>query len=186
MTIVLASSSQRRKRLLGKIVRKFEAKAPGIGETVLQGESFPSASIRLAQLKAESVAKKEKKAVVIGADTIAYRGRKICRKTDSEAVARKILLELSGRTHFVVTGVAVVFPDGRVVKYSVKAAVKMKRLDRKLLEWYLGTGEWKGRAGCYDISGKGRRLVQSVKGERETVVGLPLARLRRVLVQSVK
>ena len=181
MGVVLASSSPRRKRLLGKIARKFETKAPKIRETLLQGESFPSASIRLALEKAAAIARKEKNAVVIGADTIAYLGRKIYRKTDSKAAARRILLELSGRTHYVITGVCVLFPDGKCAKYAVKAAVRMRRLDGKLLDWYLGTGEWRARAGCYDISGKGARLVQSVRGEKETVAGLPLKRLRKVL-----
>ena len=181
MRIILASSSPRRKRLLGKIVPKFLASSANISERILQGESFPSAAIRLAEKKAKAIAKKEKGAIVIGADTIAYRGREIFRKTNDGKLARKILASLSGKTHFVVTGVAVFFPNGRRVKYSVKAAVKMKKLSERQLASYLKCGEWKGRAGCYDVSGKGKALVESVRGEKETVVGLPLKRLRAAL-----
>ncbi len=181
MRIVLASSSPRRKQLLKRIVRKFGIRPAKASERIFSDERFPSAAARLALWKAEAVAKKEKNAIVMGADTIAYRGREIFRKTDKEKIARRILASLSGKTHFVVTGVAVLFPNSRRVKYAVKAAVKMRRLTGKQLASYLKSGEWKGRAGCYDISGRGKELVASVEGEKETVVGLPLKRLRKLL-----
>ena len=181
METVLASGSPRRKRLLRRIVRKFSVAQANASEKMRAGESFSSACVRLALLKAKKIAAKRKRALVIGADTIAYRGKRIYRKTGNRKLAQKILLELSGKAHFVVTGVAVVFPDGRVVKYSVKAAVKMKNYGKEGLESYLKSGEWKGRAGCYDFSGRGRKLVAGVRGEKETVVGLPLKRLRRIL-----
>lgn len=184
MGIALASGSPRRKRLLGKIVRKFSVAQTNASEKIRAGESFPSAAVRLALLKAKKAAAKRKNAIVIGADTIAFRGKKIYRKTENAGAARRILLELSGKTHFVVTGVAVLFPNGKRTKYSVKAAVKMKDYGKKGLESYLKSGEWKGRAGCYDFSGRGRKLVASVKGEKETVVGLPLKRLRKLLARA--
>lgn len=183
MEIVLASGSPRRRRLLTGIVRKFSVRPAEVAERMLRAETFPAAAVRLAERKARAVAKRAKGAIAIGADTIAYSGKRMFRKTESEAAARKILRELSGKKHFVVTGVAVVFPDGKCVKYSVKASVRMKRLDGKLLEWYLRSGEWRGRAGCYDVSGKGRKLVESVRGEKETVVGLPIKRLRKLLLR---
>lgn len=181
MEIVLASNSPRRARLLKRIAGKFEVIPADCNERLLAAEIFPDAAMRLAEKKARAVARRHPCAVVIGADTIAYVGKKVCRKTDDAGVARRILLGLSGKTHFVVTGVCVVYPDGKIVKYPVKPAVRMKKLEGELLEWYLGTGEWKGRAGSYDVSGKGRRLVASVKGEKETVVGLPLKKLKRLL-----
>ena len=181
MKIVLASASPRRRRLLAKVVKKFSVRAASINERIRTGESFSSACVRLAEAKAAKVAATEKGAVVIGADTIAYRGKKVYRKTENWQAAGKILRELSEKMHFVITGVAVLFPDGRLVKYSVKASVKMKKLNAKMIEGYLKTGEWRGRAGSYDVSGKGKWLVASVRGEKETVVGLPLKRLRAVL-----
>ena len=179
MGIVLASASPRRERLLKKIVRKFSVKVAKIDEAIHSGEPFAKVCVRLAGMKARDVA--DGKSIVIGADTIAYLGRRNFRKTDDEGKARRILLELRGKTHYVITGVAVLYSSGKCVKYSVRAAVKMKKFSDAQLSSYLKSNEWKGRAGSYDISGKGRALVQSVKGEEETVVGLPLKRLRAIL-----
>jgi len=181
MEIVLASASGRRKRLLRSIVRKFSVAPADVNERIGKRESFPAAAMRLAVKKAQAVAKREEGAIVIGADTIAYLGKRNFRKTDDERVAKKALAFLSGKTHYVATGVAVIFPDGRIVKYAVKASVRMKALADSQLPPYIKSGEWKGRAGCYDISGKGARLVECIKGEKETVVGLPLKRLAKLL-----
>ena len=181
MKIVLASASPRRKRLLRRVVRRFRVIPAHVSERLLPKEGFCNAAKRLAEKKARKVAKKVKGAVVIGADTVAYRGNKNYRKTTNRKTARKILLELQGKTHFVVTGVAVFFPDGKCEKWAVKASVKMKKFSKKQMESYLRSGEWKARAGCYDYSGKGKKLVLKVKGEKKTVVGLPIKRLGRIL-----
>jgi len=181
MEIVLASASPRRKRLLKRIVRKFSVKVAKVDERIHAGESFSSAAARLAVAKARKIAVKEKNAFAIGADTIAYLGKKNFRKAVSESEAKNALRFLSGKTHTVVTGVAVVFPNGKCIKYCEKASVRMKKLRELEIENYLKTGEWKGRAGCYDVSGKGKWLMASMKGEKKTVIGLPLKRLKRVL-----
>jgi len=179
--LILASASPRRARLLSGLVRNFSVAPARIGERMGRGEPFARACVRLARAKALAVARGHPGAIVIGADTIAYRGGKIYRKTSSVRAARAILQELSGKTHHVITGVAVVRPGGKCVEYSAGAAVEMKRLDGKLLGWYMKTGEWKGRAGSYDVSGKGAKLVARVRGEKETVVGLPLKKLKLIL-----
>jgi septum formation protein len=181
MHIILASGSPRRKRLLGKIVRAFTVCPADVNERLKRGEGFARACVRLADEKARAVARMRPGALAIGADTIAYRGKRIYRKTKSARLARRILMELSGKTHYVVTGVAVLRPGGKCVKYFVKAAVKMKKLTPKMLEGYMKSKEWEGRAGSYDVSGKGRKLVASVQGEKETVIGLPIRKLRKVL-----
>ena len=183
MDIMLASASPRRERLLARLVRNFTAMPAHVSEKILRGESFTHACVRLAEAKARAVARRRPGAAVIGADTIAYRGKKIHRKTESARTARAILTELSGKAHYVVTGVCVIFPSGKRAKYSVRAKVLMKKLTPALLEWYMESCEWKGRAGSYDVSGKGARLVAKINGEKETVVGLPLKRLRLVLRQ---
>jgi len=181
MEIVLASASGRRKKLLGKIVKRFSVKPADVSERIGKRESFPAAAVRLAVKKAQTVAKKEKGAIVIGADTVAYLGKKNFRKTGEERAARGVLSFLSGKTHYVVTGVAVIFPSGKTVKYAVKASVRIKNMTEGQLSSYVKSGEWKGRAGCYDVSGKGAKLVECIKGEKETVVGLPLKRLAKLL-----
>ncbi|MEM2138396.1 MAG: Maf family protein [Candidatus Anstonellaceae archaeon] len=181
MGFVLASASPRRKRLLKKIVRKFSVKIPEVDERIRSKESFLHAAARLAELKAKKIAEQSEKDIVIGADTIAYHGKRYFRKTNDVKAARRVLRFLSGKTHDVVTGVAVVFPDGKCANYCERAKVRMKRLGDEEIAGYLKSGEWKGRAGCYDVSGKGRKLVAELKGERETVVGLPLEKLKKIL-----
>ena len=179
MSVILASASPRRKRLLKRLEKRFAVRVAHVDERIHAGEDFAKAAMRLALLKARAAV--DGKSVVIGADTIAYLGKKNFRKTDDEKKARRILAFLRGKTHFVVTGVAVLFPNGKRAGYFARAAVKMKKFSEKELASYLRSGEWRGRAGCYDISGKGRKLVRSVRGERETVIGLPLKRLKKVL-----
>jgi septum formation protein len=182
MRLVLASASPRRKRLLLKITKKFSVEPANASERIGGQEGFPAAAKRLALKKALEVAKRNPGAVVVGADTVAYLGRRNFRKTEKLARARETLAFLSGKAHYVVTGVAVVFPGRKKpANYCVKAVVRMKKIEGRALCAYLKSGEWKGRAGCYDVSGKGRALVASVRGEKETVVGLPLAKLRRLL-----
>ena len=181
MELILASASPRRARLLRKVARTFRVMPAHVDERLRQGELFARACLRLAEAKARAVARRERGAVVIGADTIAYRGKKIYRKTDNARTARAILLELSGKMHHVVTGVCVVFPSGKCVKYSVRASVKMKKLAPGMLDWYMASGEWRGRAGSYDVSGRGKKLVEKISGEKETVVGLPLKKLKLIL-----
>ena len=181
MKIILASASPRRERLLARLARNFSVAPAHINESVRHGESFLRACVRLAEAKARNVSCKRQGAIVIGADTIAYQGKRIYRKTGSRRAARAILQELSGIAHYVITGVAVVYPDGKCVKYAVRAKVSMKKLAPNALECYLKGGEWKGRAGSYDVSGKGKGLVEKITGEKETVIGLPLKRLRLIL-----
>jgi len=181
MDVLLASASPRRKRLLARVVRKFSVVPAHIGERMRHGEGFSRACIRLARAKARAVAKKRPGAIVIGVDTVAYFGKMNCRKTGNAARARAVLRALSGKTHTVATGVCVLFPGGREVSYVERARVKMRQLTPELLEWYMESGEWKGRAGSYDVSGKGKRLVEKITGEKETVVGLPLLRLKLIL-----
>jgi septum formation protein len=181
MEVILASASPRRKKLLSRLVKRFSVVPARICERLKNGEGVAAACRRLARKKAMAAAAKKPGALVISADTAAFLGRRNFRKTDDAKKARAVLRALSGKAHTVATGVCVVFPDGKEVAYVERATVRMRRLPPNLLDWYMKTGEWKGRAGSYDVSGKGKRLVEEIKGERETVVGLPLKRLRRIL-----
>ena len=181
MKIVLASASPRRKRLLGRLARSFSVKPAKINERLLPGEAFSRACVRLAGKKAEAVARKKKNSTVIGVDTIAFRGKRIFRKTENEGKARGILKFISGKAHTVATGVCVIFPSRKKVAYCERARVRMKKITPEMMEWYMKSGEWKGRAGSYDVSDKGARLVAHVKGEKETVIGLPLKKLALIL-----
>jgi septum formation protein len=116
-------------------------------------------------------------ALVLGADTIVAADGEILGKPRDEAQAREYLGRLSGRRHTVYGGIALV-RDGQLSATAVASTqVRIRPLDAALLDWYVATGEWRGRAGGYAIQGRGAALVLGVEGDYLNVVGLPVARL---------
>ncbi len=129
--------------------------------------------------------------VVIGCDTIVALDGEIYGKPADLEQARDTLIALSGARHEVLSGLAVLVLDEsdasageaiqeRAVQERIAVArtsVSFRALDEALLEWYLATGEWRGRAGAYAIQGAGAALVREVAGDYENVVGLPVAAL---------
>jgi septum formation protein len=125
--------------------------------------------------------------VVLGCDTVVALEGKIYGKPVDEREARATLQALSGATHEVLSGVAVLLggDGGSEIDRSklgqrtavARTAVTFRRLDEALLDWSLASGEWRGRAGGYAIQGAGAALVRKVEGDYENVVGLPLASL---------
>jgi septum formation protein len=124
--------------------------------------------------------------VVIGCDTIVVLDGVIYGKPPSAAVARETLRALGGRTHEVISGLALLLPEGGgspevLTRTAVaRTRVTFRPLEEELLEWYVGTEEWRGRSGGYAIQGAGATLALAVEGEVENVVGLPLATLREI------
>jgi nucleoside triphosphate pyrophosphatase len=115
--------------------------------------------------------------LVLGADTDVALDGDILGKPAGAAQARSFLERLSGRTHDVVGGIALA-QDGRIVAEAVVVTpVRFRELDPQLIDWYVGTGEWRDRAGGYAIQGQGAALVAGVEGDYFNVVGLPLATL---------
>jgi septum formation protein len=113
---------------------------------------------------------------VLGCDTIVVLDGVIYGKPPDAAAARRTLAALGGRTHEVLSGLAVLLPDEERTAVA-RTAVTFRALDEKLLDWSLASGEWRGRAGGYAIQGKGSALVTQVEGDYENVVGLPLGAL---------
>ena len=114
--------------------------------------------------------------VVLGADTDVALDGDILGKPADEAQALEFLERLSGRTHQVVGGIAVV-RGGKVTTAVEVTEVEFSALDRTTLEWYVRSREWEGRAGGYAIQGRGATLIAGIRGDYLNVVGLPLARL---------
>jgi septum formation protein len=121
---------------------------------------------------------------VLGCDTIVVLDGTIYGKPPDAAAARETLLALGGRTHEVISGLALLLADGhaRADERTAVARTKVtfRAVDRELLDWYVDTGEWRGRSGGYAIQGAGSRLALRIDGEVDNVVGLPLAALRRI------
>lgn len=116
-------------------------------------------------------------ATVLGADTdVGLDGDVLGKPADADQ-AREFIARLAGRTHQVVGGIAIV-RDGELVHTSVEVTqVHFRPAGPALIDWYVGTGEWRGRAGGYAIQGAGAALISGIEGDYLNVVGLPLARL---------
>jgi septum formation protein len=131
----------------------------------------------VAEINARQKALAVPSALTLGADTVVALGAELFGKPGHVGEARDFLSRLSARTHEVLGGIALA-ADGEVVAAAVEVTrVRFRALSPALVDWYLGTGEWEGRAGGYAIQGAGAALVGGIEGDYLNVVGLPLARL---------
>jgi septum formation protein len=141
----------------------------------------------LRKARAASLAGDGAPEVVLGCDTIVVLDGVIYGKPPDAAAARQTLSALGGRTHEVLSGLAVLSPgkQSRIIERTAVARtrVSFRALDAELLDWYVGTGEWRGRSGGYAIQGAGAKLALAVEGEEENVVGLPVAALLELCPQ---
>ncbi len=183
--VILASSSPRRKYLMDLLGVPFTAEAAGWEEVVLPGEPPETLAMRLAEEKALRVALRWPGHLVVGADTIVVLDGRILGKPASRDDACRMLEALSGRTHRVVTGVAVI--QGcleRILADREVTEVDFDDLSDQIIQAYVETGEPMDKAGAYAIQGKGAILVKGIRGCYFNVVGLPLRRLSQMLSQS--
>lgn len=173
--LALASASPRRLDLLRQIGLIPDRVAPAdIDEKPLRDERPGQLALRLAVQKGEAVRVGLPGMFVISADTVVAVGRRILPKAETEEEARACLRLLSGRKHDVLTGVAVSAPDGRQVSRLVEARVELKRLSHQDVEGYIGSAEWRGKAGGYAIQGQAGGFVTGMSGSYSAIVGLPL------------
>jgi septum formation protein len=173
--LVLASASPRRVELLGRIGIKPDIVAPAdIDETPLKDERPRGLALRLAEGKAAAVAPAHPGAFILAADTVVGVGRRILPKTETEAEERECLRLLSGRSHDVFTGVAVIGSDGRKASRVVACRVTFKRLSHSEVEGYVAHGDWRGKAGGYAVQTRAASFVTDISGSYTSIVGLPL------------
>ena len=171
--LILASASPQRRAILEQIGIPFDVR-PADVEEIAEGDPSEVAEAN-ARMKAEAVGQDGE--LVLGADTLVAAGGAILGKPADEAQARSHLEALGGRTHAVIGGF-VLAEDGDASLTGVeKTLVSFRPLTPALIDWYLSTGEWRGRAGAYAIQGAGAALVTGIQGDYLNVVGLPLARL---------
>ena len=137
-------------------------------------------ALRVAEAKAREVAARAPDAIVVAADTIVVVGLEVLGKPGSRAEARRMLARLSGRTHSVLTAVALA-GRGRVVAVAAVTRLTLRELSPEEIERYLDTGEPMDKAGAYALQGEAARFVTRVEGDPETVIGLPTAVVRRLL-----
>ncbi|HEX3511397.1 MAG TPA: Maf family protein [Solirubrobacteraceae bacterium] len=170
--LVLASASPQRRAILERLGVSFEVRPSGAHERE-QGDPA-EISVANALAKARAVARAGE--TVIGCDTVVALDGAIYGKPPDGAAARRTLRALSGRTHEVVSGLAVL-SDGAERTAIARSAVTFRELPPALLDWYVALGEWRERAGGYAIQGAGAALVTEVRGGFQNVVGLPLPEL---------
>ncbi len=173
--LVLASGSPQRRAILERLGVPFEVRPSEVAE--IESGDPDEVAARNALSKARAARVPGAREAVLGCDTIVAFEGVIYGKPRDEADARATLTALGGATHQVVSGLAVLL-EGEPGRMAIaRTAVTFRDLDERLLEWYLTTGEWRGRAGGYAIQGAGAALVRAVDGDYENVVGLPLASL---------
>lgn len=179
--VVLASRSPRRIELLKQLVADFAVLPADIDETPHSHEDPVSYVKRLALEKARAVyVVSDSSAIVIGADTTVDLDGHILGQPVDDNDARRMLRRLSGATHQVHTGVAVLSAAGEQVEV-VSSQVTFVDLRPEIVEWYIGTGESAGKAGSYAIQGHGSALVASSVGSMSNIIGLPLEETARLL-----
>jgi len=181
MRLVLASTSPRRRQILALLGVPFEVIAPEFEEQISSHLPADQEVVEFALGKAQSVATKYPRSIVIGSDTmIELSDEKIGKPTDRED-ARRILRLLSGETHRILTSVAIVDPGGPGMKEIETVAVEMRGYTEAEIENYLNSGESDDKAGAYSIQGQGSALIKSISGDYLAAVGMPLRRIARYL-----
>jgi len=180
--LILASASPRRRELLTQAGFRFEVIPAHINEDVRPDEDPIAYVIRLAREKARAVREQlnDPQAIVLGADTTVTLDGHILAKPEDPADAIRMLRMLSGRTHRVITGVAVATADGTEVAAEV-TGVQFVTLREEEIADYVSTGEPMDKAGAYGIQGYAARWIPRIEGCYFNVVGLPVALVSNML-----
>ena len=182
--LVLASASPRRAALLAAAGLAFGQAAVAVDETLRPGEPVADAVLRLAREKAGAAAAGRRAGSVLAGDTLVALDGRALGKPAGAGAARAMLAALSGRTHEVFSAAAVIrLRDGREASGVARARVAFAALDETALAGYVASGEWEGKAGAYAIQGRAARFARVVEGEADTVIGLSVALVARLLAQ---
>jgi septum formation protein len=177
-TIILASASPRRKELLEKIGLKFEVD-PSDSNEILRLDIPPERMVKaISHEKALTVAQKYTDAIIIAADTLGIFNGKIITKPANRDEAKAMLLELSGKSHRVITGFTILdTASKKVTSHTVETKVYFKKLTEEEIDHYINSGEPLDKAGAYGIQGLGSVLIKKIAGDFYNVIGLPISAL---------
>jgi septum formation protein len=176
--VILASQSPRRRDLLSLIHVPHDVRPADIDETYFDDEQPRAHALRLARGKAEAI--QEAGAVVVGSDTIVVVDGDVLGKPRDDAEAARMLRRLSGRSHLVITAVAVSW-NGKLEADAEEVGVTFHDLSDAQIAQYIATREPMDKAGAYGIQGYGATIVRAVDGDYFAVMGLPLQLLVRLL-----
>ena len=179
---ILASASPRRREILASLGLHPLIDPCLLPEPVLlPGESPGSYAVRAARLKVRDVAARHECGVVIGADTVVICETQVFGKPSSDIQGRRMLAELSGRWHEVVTGLSLCdCASGRTRSAFSSSRVHFRRLRKREIDWYLDTGEYADKAGAYAVQGYAALFIDRIEGCYFNVVGFPVATFDRL------
>ncbi|MEO5574720.1 MAG: Maf family protein, partial [Gaiellaceae bacterium] len=180
--LLLASTSPQRRAILEQLGIPFDVVPPRYEEHDRPDADVVELVREHARGKARSVAGGAGDQPVLGVDTAVSLGGAILGKPANAAEAERMLGQLSGQTHTVVSGLCLTTPDWEVVEHE-ETRVTFRELTPRELARQLSHGEWEGRAGAYAIQGRGAALVERIEGDYLNVVGLPAALLVRILAE---
>ena len=178
--LILASQSPRRKELMEDVGLVFECIPSNAEEIFPADQTIEDAIEDVAFQKANDIFLKHPDAIVIGCDTMVVDGNQKLGKPKSKEDAYHMLTSLSGKTHRVISGVAILSKDKKITFHDI-TYVTFYDIEDDLLETYLNSDEPYDKAGAYGIQGKGRLFVKEIKGDYFNVVGLPISRVYRAL-----
>lgn len=175
MSLILASTSPRRKDLLALLQVPFQIAEPGFAEHLSRDRPPDEQALMFAEGKARSCAERFPGSLILGSDTLIALNGEVMGKPSSLADARVMLLRLRGRAHVIHTAVVLLRRSDTVRDAAVETVlVWMRQFDEAELEAYLHTGECLGKAGAYSIQGVGGRFIERIEGDYTAAVGLPL------------
>jgi septum formation protein len=185
--LVLASASPRRRELLAGLGIEFRVVPSDVDEEI-EALAPQEYALALARRKGEAVSRRlageAPPPFVLAADTIVVLGHTVFNKPLDDEDAVRMIEALAGRTHEVITAIAV-YRDGRCLgARAVASDVVFRELDARAIRAYVATGEGRDKAGAYAVQGKGGGLVRSIRGSYHNVVGLPLAETIELLLET--
>jgi septum formation protein len=187
--IILASKSKVRKKILDEnqiscIVEPSNVDEDSVKESLLREKASPEIiSKNLAELKANKVSQKITDRLVLGADSVIDLKGKIISKPPDRQTALQILRDLNGETHYLISSVCISQNGSMVWNYTDKAALTMKKLEEKDLKFYLAkiSDETLYAYNVYQIEGEGRSLFSKIEGDEDTIMGLPIKKIKEYL-----
>lgn len=183
MAIILASASPRRKELLSFITTDFIVRISDADESTVKELSPEETAKTLAAIKGDAVSELYPDNTVISADTIVVLKDKILGKPHSREEAFSMLSSLSGQTHTVFTGVQII-SNGKKTVFAEATSVTFYPLTETEINAYIDTNEPFDKAGAYGIQGKGSLLIKEISGDYYNVMGLPVAKLARIMREN--
>ena len=181
--LVLASSSPRRRTLMGQAGYDFDVVSPPLGEPAETVDHLTPTQLAeaLAYFKARAVSETRPGRRVLGADTVVATDEHVLGKPADAAEARRMLKSVSATRHAVITGVALLEGETHRLIASDITYVTMRQMTEQEIEDYVASGEWLGKAGAYAIQETADRFVDSIEGSFTNIVGLPMELVERMI-----